>query len=77
VENGIYYQMFPALWNALHKFATANETQLFVSTHSLECLTGAATVMDEHPNDFSLIQVSHEKGEAVHLSLLARTPRRH
>jgi predicted ATPase len=62
VENGIYYQMFPALWSALHKFALANKTQLFLSTHSWECLKGAASVIDKYPGDFSLIQVLHEKG---------------
>jgi AAA15 family ATPase/GTPase len=62
IENGIYYRMFPALWAALHKFATTNKTQLFMSTHSWECLQAAATVIDKHPNDFALIQVSHENG---------------
>ena len=64
IENGIYYQMFPALWETLHKFAKDNKTQLFLSSHSWECLRGAATVIEKHPDDFSLIQVSHDKGES-------------
>lgn len=62
IENGIYYKMFPALWEALHKFAIANKTQLFLSSHSWECLRGAASVIDKHTKDFSLIQVLHDKG---------------
>ncbi len=65
IENGIYYKMFPALWSALHKFAGENNTQLFVSSHSWECLRGAAEIIDSHPRDFSLIQISHEMGESV------------
>lgn len=64
IENGIYYQMFPALWETLHKFAKENKTQLFLSSHSWECLRGAATVIEKHPDDFSLIQVSHDRGES-------------
>jgi AAA15 family ATPase/GTPase len=62
IENGIYYKMFPAFWEALHRFAVENKTQLFLSTHSWECLKAAATVIDKHTNDFALIQVSQEKG---------------
>ena len=62
IENGIYYQMFPAFWEALHRFAVDNKTQLFLSTHSWECLKAASGVIRKHPDDFSLIQVSQDKG---------------
>jgi len=62
IENGIYYKMFPALWEALHQFANDNKTQLFISSHSWECLKGATGVIDGHESDFSLIQVVNEDG---------------
>lgn len=65
IENGVYFQMFPALWEALHKFAVQNKTQLFLSTHSWECLQAASDVIDCHKEDFALIQVTNEKGASV------------
>lgn len=67
IENGIYYQMFPAFWEALHRFAMQNNTQLFVSTHSWECLKAASSIIDRHSKDFSLIQVSQERGVSTAL----------
>lgn len=65
IENGVYFQMFPALWEALHRFAVQNKTQLFLSTHSWECLQAAAGVIDKHRKDFALIQVSQQKGTSI------------
>ena len=59
--------MFPDFWEALHRFAIENKTQLFLSTHSWECLQGASVVIDKHQNDFSLIQVMQEKGVSAAL----------
>jgi hypothetical protein len=65
IENGVYFQMFPALWEALHSFAVQNNTQLFLSTHSWECLKAAADVVDNHRKDFALIQVVQQRGVSV------------
>jgi AAA15 family ATPase/GTPase len=64
IENGIYYKMFPALWSALYQFSKSSGTQLFLTTHSLECLRSAVSVMGENSNDFSLIQVFQENGRS-------------
>jgi AAA15 family ATPase/GTPase len=65
IENGVWYKILPSFWEAIHKFASANNTQLFASTHSLECLQAVAPIIDKHPKDFTLIQMSQEKGESV------------
>ncbi len=65
IENGIYYKMFSALWEAIYQFAVDNNTQIFVSTHSLECLKGASHLMKIHPEHFSIIQLIHENGLSV------------
>ena len=62
IENGMYFRMFPSLWRAVYKFAKENNTQIFVTSHSLECLRGAADVIDKHASDFSLIQIINEDG---------------
>jgi predicted ATPase len=65
IENGIYYKMFSAFWEALHQFSVDNNTQLFISTHSLECLKGVSYLMKRHPEHFSIIQLIQEKGVSV------------
>jgi hypothetical protein len=62
IENSIYYKMFPALWEMLYKFAIRSGTQLFLTTHSLECLKHAVPLMRLHSEDFNLIQVLQEQG---------------
>jgi predicted ATPase len=62
IENGIYFKMFPSMWETLHRFAKANQTQIFVSSHSLECLRGAVDTINSNADDFSLIQISTENG---------------
>lgn len=62
IENSIYYKMYPALWEMLYKFAIRSSTQLFLTTHSLECLKHAVPLMKLHREDFNLIQVFQEQG---------------
>ena len=61
IENGIYFGMFPSLWETLYRFAKDNSTQLFLSSHSLECLRAATETMNKNSHDFSLIQVENRK----------------
>lgn len=65
IENGIYYQTMPALWKALHTSAIQASTQLFLTTHSWECLQSAAPLVRRSPKDFSLIQMYQEDGQSV------------
>jgi hypothetical protein len=62
IESGFYYKLFPKIWTALHAFSVKFDTQLFVSTHSDECLNGAAEVAAEHPKDFSIVRTT-KRGE--------------
>jgi AAA15 family ATPase/GTPase len=62
MENGIYFQMFPAYWNALLKFASEAKSQLFLTTHSLENLKASVRVIEAHSEDFALIQTYQEQG---------------
>lgn len=62
IENGIYYQMFPYFWDALYQSAVESNTQLFLSTHSWECLKAVVPLIEKHSDDFSLIQVFQSQG---------------
>lgn len=56
IENGLHHQRLPLLWRQVREFATRADTQVFATTHSLECLDAAADAMAEHPDDFTLLR---------------------
>ncbi len=56
LENGFYYDRLPSIWSLLLTFAKQYDVQLFVSTHSWECLQAAAKHAEANPAEFSLIQ---------------------
>jgi predicted ATPase len=62
IENGFYYRNLPDIWRALLDFCKIYDTQIFASTHSIECLRAAASVAAESPDDFSVIQIENEQG---------------
>ena len=57
VENGMYFDRLPALWTVLHRLAVENNSQIFVSTHSRECLGASLPIIKEDPGAFALIQM--------------------
>jgi ABC-type lipoprotein export system ATPase subunit len=63
IENGIYYGMYKSLWHSLHQAAVNSNTQIFMTTHSWECLKSATETIDSHPKDFSLLQVFQHAGQ--------------
>lgn len=65
IENGIYYQTMPNLWVALHSAAKRVGVQLFLTTHSWECLKAAAPQIEKFPQDFNLIQMYQEDGQSA------------
>ncbi len=62
IENGIHFSRHEKLWEQLLSFAEEYQTQLFLTTHSLEYLKAAAPLMSKLPHDFALIQVYQENG---------------
>lgn len=64
VENGIYYDQYPLVWKTLFDLATHNKTQLFISTHSLECLKEMAPIMEANENEFRLLRLHKDNGES-------------
>jgi hypothetical protein len=60
IENGFYYKRFPMIWSALNSLTKKYDVQVFVSTHSLECLRAAADEAKNDAEDFSLIRVQRD-----------------
>ncbi len=47
VENGLHYSTLSILWKAILKAASDNNIQLFVTTHSYECVQAVAEIYQE------------------------------
>lgn len=56
IENGIFYKKYAAIWRALHRFAKETGNQIFVSSHSKECLQMLPDVIGDNEGDFCLIR---------------------
>jgi len=41
IENGFHYAVLPKVWSAIADFAEEYKTQIFATTHSLECIRAA------------------------------------
>lgn len=52
VDNGLHYSAMPNLWTAILDTAKACNTQVFITTHSLDSLKGLAAVLREKGSDY-------------------------
>jgi AAA15 family ATPase/GTPase len=59
IENGIFHERYKKLWKIICKLAKEQKNQLFISTHSLECLQALTpTINQDNAGDFCLLQFS-------------------
>lgn len=65
IENGFFYKKYPAVWEGITNLAAEHETQLFVSTHSIECLQAALAVVKAKPSRFTLLRTERKTDECV------------
>jgi len=65
VENGIFHDQYALIWKTLADLAEHHNTQLFISTHSGECLREALPTVKEKRNDFALLRVRRENGQSI------------
>lgn len=66
IENGLHHSVLPKVWRAIGKMARKFNTQVFATTHSLECVTAAHEAFSESEHyDFRLHRLEHVK-EAIH-----------
>ncbi len=69
LENGVHHTVLPQLWKGIAEISSRLGVQVFVTTHSRECLEAATRVfVDEDPantRDFALIQLMRVRGEVV------------
>lgn len=65
IENGIYWNKMPNVWGTLRTMCNKQKVQVFVTTHSLECLEAASLAAEQSPDDFSIIRTIRNKTGAV------------
>jgi hypothetical protein len=61
VENGFYYDTAENIWSGLVTEAIENQTQLFMTTHSMEWLQSLSPTLKEHADEFCLLRAARRE----------------
>lgn len=56
LEDGFYFERLPSIWKIISQFAKSYNVQIFVSTHSGECLNAVLPSLKETPTEFKLLR---------------------
>jgi AAA15 family ATPase/GTPase len=62
IENGFHFSKLELLWDCLFRFSKEHNVQLFVSSHSEECLNAIKPILEKNPDDISLLRAVREQG---------------
>jgi hypothetical protein len=62
IENGIYYESFRYLWQTILQLAKVHDTQIFASTHSLECLRALLPSLENNEEEVLLLRAGRQNG---------------
>jgi len=68
-ENGLYWEVQRLLWPLIFKMAEALDIQLFVTTHSNDCLRGFIAAWQCLPDFGTLHRLERDKSEATAIEL--------
>jgi predicted ATP-dependent endonuclease of OLD family len=61
IENGFHYSFYPKLWNILGTLAHETNCQIIATTHSHECISGAAEIATASPNLFRYVRLERNE----------------
>ena len=65
IENGLFYDKYELMWSVLYEFAKKFEFQIFVSSHSAECLSRLVPTIEKTVGDFTLIRTEREGDRCI------------
>jgi hypothetical protein len=65
MENGFFYKSLPQVWYGVVKACLETNTQVFLTTHSLECLRAALPTITGSEKQFRLIRMERREGQCV------------
>jgi len=63
IENGFHYSCLGDLWEVIDEVSRNTNTQVFITTHSLECIKSAHEVFGKGDYDFALFRLDRIKEE--------------
>ncbi len=63
LEDGFYFDRLGSIWRLIHRSAVENNVQIFVTTHSKECLEALPDAIEGYEGDFSLIRAEGKSGQ--------------
>lgn len=69
LEDGFYHKLLPSIWNSIYALAVNFNVQLFVSSHSGECIEAMMGVLKDHPNDFALLRATRKDSGGCGISV--------
>lgn len=58
IEDGFHHKLLPSIWNSIHSLATSYKVQMFISTHSEECIQAMLPALKGNEDDFRLLRAS-------------------
>jgi hypothetical protein len=65
IENGIFHDRYQLVWETVADLARRHDTQLFITTHSKECLRAAVPIIAKAMGDFSLLRINRERASST------------
>ncbi len=65
IESGFYYDKLSGVWSTLFHFSSSYDAQIFVTTHSRECLRALLSVIRDNEREFCLLRAQKEDGECT------------
>jgi hypothetical protein len=63
VENGIYFSHLPSVWRSILALLREYDSQMFVTTHSMECLEALVTASGDTTSDIALWRTDRQDSE--------------
>ncbi|MGA2481738.1 MAG: AAA family ATPase [Candidatus Acidiferrales bacterium] len=65
IENGFYHDRLQTIWSTLLELCQQQNTQVFASTHSQECLEAALATIRGNEEEFALIRTERSNGRCT------------
>jgi AAA15 family ATPase/GTPase len=61
IENGFHYSVLPDVWRAIVAAASGRSVQIFVTTHSLECIEAAVEGSQDHEGTLAFYRLERRQ----------------
>ncbi len=75
LEVGLHHQTLQPIWQTIDAISMRNNLQVFVTTHSYECLKAADTATADHPDDFAVFRLERMKDAKLAVFRLGKNER--